>query len=57
MTETLQPTTKVERIKPQKVSPELYGATRALTNAWNRIGLTTRLAPPRGSGTDANRIG
>jgi AhpD family alkylhydroperoxidase len=33
MTETLQPATKVERIKLHEVSPELYEAMQALTNA------------------------
>jgi AhpD family alkylhydroperoxidase len=33
MTETLQPTGKVERIKLHQVSPEFYEAMQALTNA------------------------
>jgi AhpD family alkylhydroperoxidase len=33
MTETLQPAAKVERIKLHQVSPELYEAMQALTNA------------------------
>ena len=48
MTQTLETETTVDRIKIHKTSPELYDAMMALTiNAWNRIGVTTRLPLPK----------